>query len=93
LRKWVHNNQLTSRDGPRKASPKEASTSVIAKHAATLKALPFSDVRDFDDAARCFLNVSGNAKAARRVDDVDGRVSATVRDRRAETDGDELREV
>jgi hypothetical protein len=24
---------------------------VIAKHAATLKALPFSDVRDFDDAA------------------------------------------
>lgn len=45
-----------------KESPKGASTSVIAQHAATLKALPFSDVRDFDDAARGFLGTVENAK-------------------------------
>src|SRR6059058_2391500 len=45
-----------------KESPKEASASVIAQHAATLKALPFSDVRDFDDAARGFLGTVENAK-------------------------------
>ena len=33
-----------------KEKPKDASASVIAQHAATLKALPFSDTRDFDDA-------------------------------------------
>ena len=42
--------------------PKEATASVIAQHAATLKALPFSDVRDFDDAARGFLGTIENAK-------------------------------
>ena len=45
-----------------KETPKEASASVIAQHAATLKALPFSDVRDFDDAARGFLGTVENAK-------------------------------
>src|SRR5437762_5663687 len=45
-----------------KESPKEASASVIAQHAATLKALPFSDVRDFDDAARGFLGTVENAR-------------------------------
>ena len=43
-------------------TPKEASASVIAQHAATLKALPFSDVRDFDDAARGFLGTVESAK-------------------------------
>src|SRR4051812_19991262 len=38
-----------------KETPKDASASVIARHAATLKALPFSDTRDFDEAARGFL--------------------------------------
>src|SRR6059058_6282335 len=47
-----------------KESPKEASASVIAQHAATLKALPFSDVRDFDDAARGFLGTIENARIA-----------------------------
>ena len=45
-----------------KEMPKEATASVIAQHAATLKALPFSDVRDFDDAARGFLGTIENAK-------------------------------
>ena len=45
-----------------KESPKDASASVIAQHAATLKALPFSDVRDFDDAARGFLGTVENAQ-------------------------------
>ena len=35
---------------------------MIAQHAATLKALPFSDTRDFDDAARGFLGTIENAK-------------------------------
>src|SRR5205809_3878004 len=45
-------------------SPKDASAPIIAQHAATLKALPFSDVRDFDDAARGFLGTRENAKIA-----------------------------
>ena len=53
-----------------KESPKEASASVIAQHAATLKALPFSDVRDFDDAARGFLGTVENA----RITSPQGRV-------------------
>jgi alkyl sulfatase BDS1-like metallo-beta-lactamase superfamily hydrolase len=48
-------------DGDTK-TPKAASASVIAQHQATLKALPFSDVRDFDDAARGFLGTIENAK-------------------------------
>jgi alkyl sulfatase BDS1-like metallo-beta-lactamase superfamily hydrolase len=44
--------------------PKEASASVVAQHAATLKALPFSDTRDFDDAARGFLGTLENARIA-----------------------------
>src|SRR5258707_4211437 len=45
-------------------APKDASASVVAQHAATLKALPFSDTRDFDDAARGFLGSVENAKIA-----------------------------
>src|SRR5260221_2975794 len=54
-------SQTTSVETP-KEMPKDASASVIAQHAATLKALPFSDVRDFDDAARGFLGTLENAK-------------------------------
>src|SRR5260221_13074997 len=54
-------SQTTSVETP-KEMPKEATASVIAQHAATLKALPFSDVRDFDDAARGFLGTIENAK-------------------------------
>src|SRR5471032_82187 len=43
-------------------SPKQASASVVARHAATLKALPFSDVRDFEEASRGFLGTLDNAK-------------------------------
>ena len=42
--------------------PKEASPSVIAENAAMLKALPFSDTRDFDEASRGFLGSIENAK-------------------------------
>src|SRR5256886_12913518 len=42
--------------------PKDASASVIAQHAATLQALPFSDTRDFEDAARGFLGTVENAR-------------------------------
>ena len=45
-----------------KEMPKDASASVIAQHEATLKALPFSDTRDFDEAARGFLGTIENAK-------------------------------
>jgi alkyl sulfatase BDS1-like metallo-beta-lactamase superfamily hydrolase len=44
-------------------TPKDASASVIAQHAATLKALPFSDTRDFDDAARGFRRRAGRSGA------------------------------
>jgi len=45
-----------------KQSPKDASASVVVQHAAMLKALPFSDTADFDDAARGFLGSIDNAK-------------------------------
>ena len=44
--------------------PKDASASVIAQHEAMLGALPFSDTRDFDDAARGFLGTIENAEIA-----------------------------
>jgi alkyl sulfatase BDS1-like metallo-beta-lactamase superfamily hydrolase len=49
---------------------KEASASVVAQHAATLNALPFSDTRDFDDASRGFLGTLENA----RITSAQGRV-------------------
>src|SRR6202795_4287348 len=45
-------------------APKDASASVVAQHAAMLKALPFSDTRDFDDAARGFLGTLDHARVA-----------------------------
>ncbi len=51
-------------------APKEASSSVVAQHAATLKTLPFADVRDFDDATRGFLGTLENA----RITSAQGRV-------------------
>jgi alkyl sulfatase BDS1-like metallo-beta-lactamase superfamily hydrolase len=45
-----------------KETPKEASASVIAQNSAMLRALPFSDTRDFDDASRGFLGTIDNAK-------------------------------
>jgi alkyl sulfatase BDS1-like metallo-beta-lactamase superfamily hydrolase len=42
-------------------TPKPASASVAAQQAATLKALPFSDTRDFDDASRGFLGTLEHA--------------------------------
>src|ERR1700760_72115 len=42
--------------------PKDASASVAASQAAMLKALPFSDTRDFDDATRGFLGTIDNAE-------------------------------
>ena len=47
-----------------KETPKDASAPVVAQHAATLKALPFSDMRDFDEAARGFLGTVENARIA-----------------------------
>jgi linear primary-alkylsulfatase len=44
--------------------PKDASASVVARHAATLKALPFSDTRDFDEASRGFLGTLEHARIA-----------------------------
>src|SRR5712672_3791399 len=58
--KGVSMSQTTSFETP-KEMPKDASASVIAQHAATLKALPFSDTRDFDDAKRGFLGTIENA--------------------------------
>src|SRR6266699_3263118 len=49
---------------------KEASVSVVARHAATLKALPFSDTNDFEDATRGFLGTLENA----RITSAQGRV-------------------
>ena len=51
-------------------APKEASVSVVAQHAATLKALPFSDSSDFDDASRGFIGTLENA----RITSAQGRV-------------------
>ena len=50
--------------------PKDASAPVLAQHAATLKALPFSDTRDFDEAARGFLGTLDHA----RITSPQGRV-------------------
>src|SRR5260370_33326127 len=57
-------------EAPLKETPKDASASVVAQHAATLKALPFSDTRDFDDASRGFLGTLDHARSA----SVKGRV-------------------
>src|SRR6478609_1503689 len=43
-------------------TPKGATPSVIAQQTAMLNALPFSDTRDFDDAARGFLGTIENAE-------------------------------
>ncbi len=51
-------------------TPKEASASVVARHAATLKALPFSDTRDFDEAARGFLGTLEHARITSAQDRV-----------------------
>jgi alkyl sulfatase BDS1-like metallo-beta-lactamase superfamily hydrolase len=45
-------------------TPKDASASVVAAQAAMLNALPFSDTRDFDDAARGFMGTIDNARIA-----------------------------
>src|SRR5437763_6695007 len=50
--------------------PKEASAPVVARHAATRKAVRFSDTRDFEDAARGFLGTVENA----RITSAQGRV-------------------
>src|ERR1700675_4249135 len=50
--------------------PKDASASVVAQHAATLKALPFADTRDFEEASRGFLGTLENA----RITNAQGRV-------------------
>src|ERR1700752_2143584 len=63
----------TAAEMPREFA-KDASASVVAQHAATLKALPFSDVRDFDDAARGFLGTIENAK----ITSAQGRVVWTL---------------
>jgi linear primary-alkylsulfatase len=47
-----------------KEMPKDASTQVVAQHEAMLKALPFEDIADFDDAARGFLGTIENARIA-----------------------------
>src|SRR6201991_4182854 len=60
-REYTTMSQPATTETP-KEMPKDASAPVIAQHAATLKALPFSDVRDFDDAARGFLGTVENAK-------------------------------
>src|SRR5260370_32462160 len=55
---------------PQMETPKDASASVVAQHAATLKALPFSDTGDFDDASRGFLGTLEHA----RITSAQGRV-------------------
>ncbi len=55
--------QTGNAEAPRE-TPKDASAPVVAQHAATLKALPFSDTRDFDEAARGFLGTVENARIA-----------------------------
>jgi alkyl sulfatase BDS1-like metallo-beta-lactamase superfamily hydrolase len=51
-------------------TPKDASASVIAQQAAMLRALPFSDTADFDDASRGFLGTLEHA----RIVNAQGRV-------------------
>ena len=55
---------MTSTGEAQKQGPKEASAFVMAQHEAMLKALPFDDTADFDDAARGFLGTIDNAKIA-----------------------------
>jgi alkyl sulfatase BDS1-like metallo-beta-lactamase superfamily hydrolase len=55
--------QTGTSETPRE-TPKDASAPVVAQHAATLKALPFSDTRDFDEAGRGFLGTVENARIA-----------------------------
>ena len=62
--------QTGTSEAPAKEVPKEASASVVARHAATLKALPFSDTGDFDDASRGFLGTLEHA----RITSAQGRV-------------------
>jgi alkyl sulfatase BDS1-like metallo-beta-lactamase superfamily hydrolase len=45
-----------------KQSPKDASSSVVVQQQAMLRALPFSDNADFDDAERGFLGTIASAK-------------------------------
>jgi alkyl sulfatase BDS1-like metallo-beta-lactamase superfamily hydrolase len=45
-------------------TPKDASASVVAQQTAMLKALPFSDTADFDDASRGFLGTLDHARIA-----------------------------
>lgn len=51
-------------------SPKDASSSVVAQHAATRATLPFADTQDFDDASRGFLGTVDDA----RITQAQGRV-------------------
>jgi alkyl sulfatase BDS1-like metallo-beta-lactamase superfamily hydrolase len=51
-------------------TPKEASASVVAQQTAMLKALPFSDTADFDDASRGFMGTLEHA----RIVNAQGRV-------------------
>lgn len=53
-----------------KEIPKDASSVVVAQHAAMLNALPFDDTSDFDDASRGFLGTIENA----RITSAQGRV-------------------
>src|SRR5882672_3381451 len=55
--------QTGDAEAPRE-TPKQASAPVVAQHAATLKTLPFSDTRDFDEASRGFLGTVENARIA-----------------------------
>src|ERR1700704_3561817 len=54
----------TGSEAPPKETPKQASASVVAQHAATLNALPFSATSDFDDASRGFLGTLEDARIA-----------------------------
>src|SRR5246500_5485307 len=45
-----------------KQSPKDASSAVAVQQQAMLRSLPFSDIADFDDAARGFLGTIEHAK-------------------------------
>src|SRR6202166_3511362 len=47
-----------------KETPKDATASVVAQQTAMLNALPFSDTRDFGDAARGFLGTLEHARVA-----------------------------
>jgi alkyl sulfatase BDS1-like metallo-beta-lactamase superfamily hydrolase len=57
-------NQPAVSEAPQER-PKDASHPVIAQHQAVLAALPFSDTRDFDEAARGFLGTVEHAKVMR----------------------------